>query len=645
MKKNYVLVAAGLGLAQLALLSTAAHAQDTTRVLNDVVVTATRSPTKLSDIGRVVEVITAAQINHAQGQTLPQLLNNVAGITFSGANNAPGISSSVFLRGALTGNTLILVDGFPVNDASSTDGSYDLNAFPLDQIDHIEILKGSGSTLYGSDAVSGVINIITKHPAGQGLKSNVQLSGGTYNTFKESAGLNGKVKNTGIAVNFSNTDSKGFPAATDITGKGGFKSDGFHQRSASINLNQQISEKFILNGNFQTSYNTGDLPLGAFQEDGTYTYKNTFLLAGIGAKLLLTKGSLLVNVTQNNVWNKYNDPPSVLLNDSTHQVNNNTGRITDAEAVLNYSLGKHFDLTSGAGFKYSSTNQYSLYNTMGYNPPASIISSDSAHSSIASIYTSLFYKVGIFHTELGGRYNHDSKYGNNFTYTFNPSVLLFDQLKVFGTIASAYKSPALYQLFSQYGNVDLKPETTTSFEAGFDWALIKNVLSFNTAFYKNNTKDVIYFYGFSGPYKNGDFQRTKGFESELKLTFDKLTASAYAAYVTGALTDENNIITNYLIRRPKNTYGANLYYQFTGEISAGLSYKYTGDRTDENFNTGNNVNLKHYNLLDAHVQYDVSKHLGLFADLKNLLDEKYTDWIGYNTSRFNFMAGIKYQIN
>src|ERR1700761_4098042 len=98
MKKIY-LIAAGLGLAQLALFSTAANAQDSTRVLNDVVVTATRSPKKQSEIGRVVTIITADQIAKSQGKTLPQLLNSVPGITFSGANNAPGISSSVSLRG------------------------------------------------------------------------------------------------------------------------------------------------------------------------------------------------------------------------------------------------------------------------------------------------------------------------------------------------------------------------------------------------------------------------------------------------------------------------------------------------------------------------------------------------------------------
>ncbi len=636
MKKNYVNVVAGLGLVQLALLSTAAHAQQTSRALDTVVVTATRSPKKLSEIGRVVTIISADQINKSQGKSLPELLNTIPGITFSGAENAPGISSSVFLRGASTGNTLILIDGFPVNNSSGIDGSYDLNAFPLDQIDHIEILKGSGSTLYGSDAVAGVINIITKHPKEQGLKANVQASGGTYNTFNESAGLNGKINNTGIAINLSNTDSRGFPAATDTTGKAGFRNDDFHQRAVSVNLNQQVSQKFILNGNFQTTYNKGNLPYGAFTDDKNYTYDNTFLFGGLGGKLLLDKGSLNVNVSQNDVRNDYND-----LNSSYEK---NTGHITNAEALFNYSLAKFLDITSGASFKYSNTNQYSTYDT---------IKSSEAHNSIASVYTSLFLKSGIFHMEVGGRYNHDSKYGSNFTYTINPSVLLADQFKIFGTIASAFKSPTLYQLFSPYGNIGLKPETTTSYEAGFDWELIKNMLSFNTVFYKYNTKQVIYFKDESsfpyGVYENGSSQSDKGFESELKLNLDKFAASAYAAYVTGRLTDENGAVTNGLLRRPSNTYGANFSYQVIKTVSVGLNYKYTGDRGDTKFDpvtfAASTVTLKHYNLVDAHLQWQACPKLLVFGDFKNIFDAKYTDWLGYNTRGFNFMAGLKYQIN
>jgi len=651
MKKNYLFVAASLGLAQLVLLSTAAHAQDTTRALNDVVVTASRSPKKLSDIGRVVTVITAADISHAQGKSLPELLNTVPGITFSGAENAPGISSSVFLRGASTGNALILIDGFPVNNAASIDNSYDLNAFPLDQIDHIEILKGTGSTLYGSDAVSGVINIITKHPKENGLKSNVQLAGGTYNTFNEAYGLNGRLNNTGIAVNLSNSDSRGFPAATDTTGKAGFKNDGFHLRSANVNLNQQVSQKFTLNGNLQTSYTSGDLPYGAFADDKNYTYNNTFVFGGIGGKLLLPKGTLLVNLSQNNVDNNFNELPST-ENFSTTQIVKNSGRITNLESVFNYNLDKYLDITSGAGYKYSNTTQYSLFNEPGYTPPASVITPGTANNSVASVFTSLFFKADIFHMELGGRYNHHSKYGDNFTYTINPSVILFDRLKIFGTAASAFKTPTLYQLFSQYGNINLKPETTTSYEAGFDWQIIKNALSFNTVFYRNNTNSVIYFFTettspFASLYKNGEFQKDRGYESEIKYNADKLTATAYIAYVTGTLTDATGITTNNLFRRPQHTAGANVYYQFCKGFSAGLNYKYTGDRTDENFNTFPTtiVTLKHYNLVDSHLQYEVNKHIGLFADLKNIFDAKYTDWLGYNTRGFNFMAGIRYKIN
>jgi vitamin B12 transporter len=641
MKKNYVNVVAGLGLAQLALLSATAHAQEKSRALDTVVVIASRSPKKLSETGRVVTIVSAEQINRSQGKSLPELLNTIPGITFSGANNAPGISSSIFLNGASSGNTLILVDGFPVNNAGSIEGSYDLNAFPLDQIDHIEILKGSGSTLYGSDAVAGVINIITKHAKKQGLNTSVQFSGGSYNTFKESAGVIGKLKNTGIAVNLTNADSKGFPAATDTTGKGGFRNDDFHQRSTSVNLEQKVTDKFSLNGNLQTTYNKGHLPYSAFTDDKNYTYNNTFLFAGIGAKVLLKKGDLKFNVSQNDVWNNYNDLP----NDANYNTSYHAkikGRITNAEAVFNYGLTKYLDITSGADFKYSGTDQTGTYDTIPH-----------VNNSIASVYTSLFFKSDIFRMELGGRYNHHNKYGSNFTYTINPSVLLTDQFKLFATVASAFKAPTLYQLSSQYGNESLKPETTTSYEGGFDWEIIGNTLSFNSLFYKRDTKSVIYFNSLPNPpygkYENGAFEHDKGFESNLAFNGKDISVTAYFAYVTGSQTDVNGTVTNGLIRRPKNSYGLNVNYHLIKSLSVGLNYKYTGDRADNTFDPVTyapvKVTLKHYNLVDAHLQYQACKKVQLFGDLNNILNQKYSDWVGYRTMGINFTAGLKYQIN
>jgi vitamin B12 transporter len=626
-----------------------ANAQDSARVLNTVVVTATRSPKKLSEIGRVVTIISAEEINRSQGKSLPQLLNTVPGITFSGAQNAPGIATSIYLRGASNGNTLILIDGFPANNASSIDGGYDLNAFPTDQIERIEILKGSGSTLYGSDAVAGVINIITKHAKGQGIKANAQLAGGSYSTFKEAAGINGRLNKTGLAVNLSNTDSKGFAAATDKLNTGEFTKDGFHQRSANVNIDQQISESFLLTGNLQATYNKGNLPNGAFSDDKDYNYDNKFWFGGLGAKIKLTRGSFIFNVTKNTVKNNFKNLPSD--NYGTHQETKNTGQITTVEEVLTYNLGKYFDITSGAAYKYSSTSQYSLFEQPGYTPGPQIINKDTANNSIASIYTSVFFKTGIFHMELGGRYNQHSKFGDKFTYTINPSLLLADQFKIFVTAASAFKAPSLYQLASQYRNPDLKPESTNSYEAGFDWEIIKSTLSFNTSFFKRKTTNVIYFKNLNsfpfGIYENGALQNDKGFESELNYTAHKLSASAWYAYVTGKQTDIKGLATANLFRRPKNSFGAKINYEFVDKISAGLIYKYTGDRSELVYNEATfksePVALKHYNLVDLHVEANITKQLNLYGDLQNVLNEKYIDWVGYNTRGINFMLGAKYQ--
>ncbi|PTQ96864.1 vitamin B12 transporter [Mucilaginibacter yixingensis] len=648
MKKNFIVVAAGLGLAQLALPATKALAQTrdtTTRDLNTVVVTATRSPKTLKEIGRAVTVISAEQIKQSQGKTLPQLLNLVPGLMFSGVTNAPGQATEVYLRGASAGNTLILIDGFPVNDAQSIAGNYDLNSIAMDQIDHIEILKGSGSTLYGSDAVAGVINIITRHAQGKGVKAAVQLNGGSYNTFRESADINGMVNQTGIAVNVSNTDSRGFSAAAPPSGNTlPFDNDGFYQRSISANISQYVSSAFTLKGNLQLSRNTGDLDFDAFTDDKDDTYKRTFMFAGLGAAWTLPAGSLLVNASQNNVWSDYNNLPSDNFN--TASASQNLGRVSNIEAVFNYTFDKNWSITSGADYKYYNTIQHSAYRTDGYNPPPSSVYGS---SNITSVYTSLFFKAGIFHIETGARYNHHNTYGDNFTYTINPSVYVFDRLKVFGTIASAYKAPTLYQLYAApYGNSALKPEkTTASYEAGFEWEVIKKVLTFNTAFYQRKIKDAITTDS-KFVYQNINRQNDKGFESELGFKKDKLTASAYMTYVVGKQTNAAGVEVNNLYRRPKNTYGANASYQVLPTFVVGLDYKYMGDRQDQDFNSPPYpaiVDLKHYNLLNAHLQWQATKKLMLFTDLNNILNKTYIEWYGYSTRKINFMSGLKYQFN
>lgn len=631
MKTKNFYVAAGLGLAQLALLNSNAHAQQRPVAnLDEVVVTASRSPKKISEIGKVVRVISAETLAQSQGRTLPEVLNNIAGITIGGNGGNPADVKAVYMRGASAANTLILIDGIPVNDASEISGEYNISAIPIDIIERVEILKGGNSTLYGSDAVAGVINIITKKGNG-GLSANVLATAGSYDTYKQVLGLNGQIQNTTVSFSAINSDSKNFSSAAPANGVSNFDKDGFHQKSVLLNMGQQINNRLSFRGNFQANKNAADLDNGAFSDALDYTYSKSSFLAGIGGRLALDKGALNFNISQNNVKNKYNKQGSLT---------NNAGNITHFETNLNYNFSKFIDLAGGISYRKLSTEQN--------NPYSSALFAD---NNMTSAFTSLFFRTNTgFQAELGGRLNKHSEYGSNFTYTINPSYLFAERYKLFVNLSSAYRVPSLYQLFSQYGNLSLEPETTTSFESGFDLNFSQNI-NFSLSYFRRDVKSVIDFGQIAANkfgYINQNRQKDNGFELELGLKpSSKISLNAYYAYVNGEVTTPVKTAFN-LFRRPKNTYGLNAGIELSKKISMNLLYKHTGDRTDRYFDGKTfktvEADLGSFNMVDAYIQYKPSTKLTLFTDVKNLLNEDYIEFAGYQTKGLNFNAGFRFGI-
>ncbi len=631
MKTKKLYVGLSLGLAQLVLLNSNIQAQERpVSNLEEVVVVASRSPKRLSEIGKVVRVITAETISRSQGRTLPELLNNVAGLTIGGNGGNAADVKAVYLRGASAANTLILIDGIPVNDASEISGEYNISSIPIENIDRIEILKGGNSTLYGSDAVAGVINVITRKGTGK-LAANLLATGGSYGTYKQVLGLSGQIEKTSITFNASNLDSDNFSSAAPANAESGFDKDGFHQKSMILNLGHQLSDRFQLRGNFQANNNSADLDNGAFSDAKDYTYNKSSYLAGIGGKIDFNKAVLNFNLSQNNLKNKYNNQGSVT---------NNAGDITHLESNLNYTFNNFIDIASGVSFRNLSTDQR--------NPFSSRLFAD---NNIKSLFSSLFVrsKMG-FQAEIGGRFNDHSEYGTNFTYTLNPSYLIAGRYKLYANFSSAYRVPSLYQLFSEFGNLALRPETSVTYETGFDLNFSQD-FNLSLSYFKRDIENVIDFGQVSAGkfgYINQNRQNGIGYEVELSYKpISLLNLNAFYAYVDGEVTTPVSTSFN-LFRRPKNSYGLNAGLNISKSLSFNLIYKFTGDRRDRYFDGKTfkvvEADLGSFNILDLYLQFKASTKLTLFTDIKNILDEDYVELAGYQTRGLNYNAGLRFDI-
>ena len=619
MKKNFLFVAAAFIGSQLS-----AQEDTTAKTLDEVVVTANKFPQKLSGTGKLITVITKEQILQSGGKDIAQVLSEQTGIIVSGANSNPGKDKSLFLRGATDKYTLLLLDGVPLNDPSGVGGSFDLRLLSLDNVERIEILKGSQSTLYGSNAVAGVINIISKKPATRNPQFKGLATYGSYNSFKGNANISQKTKLLEYDVNYAYSTTDGISEAKDITGTANFDKDGFNQHAVQTILGINVTDKFKLSPYYRFSKFRSNYDADAFT-DGTNHQTATLVNAGLTGHYKYKDGGLYFNyghdLTKRNFYSQYGDYFF-------------KGKFNNAEAYTDFNLAKNARLVAGLSYQSYRIDEMDTTN------------------SITSPYASFYFKNNKgLNVELGGRFNHHNQYGDNFTYSFNPSYLTQNNIKLFVNLTSGFRAPSVNELFGPFGaNPGLKPEKSNTQEAGLQAALAEKKLELTITGF-NRTIDNVIIYGFNG-YENRDKQHDYGAELEAGYSFSKqVSFKINYAYVDGKITQKLTAkdTTYYnLIRRPRHNIHLVGAYQVNKNLFISSSLQITGKRTDYDYSSfpASAVNLDAYALWNLYAAYTLSnKKLSIFTDIKNITDKKdYYEVYGYNVQGINVTAGLRFQL-
>jgi vitamin B12 transporter len=613
-------------------MSFAAMSQDSlkTTTLKEVVVTGTKFDVPIEKSGKTIFKISRESIERNAGKSLADLLNEVPGIQSDGNFSTPGSNISYYLRGGRNKNTLILIDGVPLNDPSAINAEYDLRYIPVSQIESVEVLKGGLSTLYGTGAAAGVINIKLKSPEKGKISGDVEASAGSFGTYSENASLRGGGKKLSFLVMGNNTSSKGFSSAQDNDPAVVFDKDGFNRQNAMLKLDYRMTPRFSIGG--QTAYEKFKADFDAYEfTDAANSQTYDQIRIGVTPKLNFEKGSLegkfFFNSNQRDFKSSY---PSTL-----------NGKNTQAEIIHRHSFSEKIQTVAGVNLQHMAFDQKSEFdNAKG----------DTTNFTMIDPYASIFVDLpqGL-NIHAGLRLNTHSVYGSQLVYNLNPSFLFNKdgkvRYKVIASVATSYITPSLYQLYSAYGNTELNPEKSINYESGF--SIITDALTFNAVWFERQETDPIDFvsiFDASGKYLRGEYQNLvserKVYGLEFNVDYKLNDKFSLAANYTSTDTDKPKSF----YKIPKTKYGMSLNATPFANALVTVKYNFTGDRTTFDFSKFSEVELKHYSLVDVFASYGLMRNaLTVYGGVNNLLDEKFIAQYGYTTRGRNFSAGIRYK--
>ncbi len=635
-------------------IAPSASADENADSFDEIVVVANRAPEPLSKIGNSVTVLSDVAIRESQATIVSDLLVQAPGVTFARTGGV-GQPTSIFIRGAESDQTVVVIDGVQLNDPSTTGGGFNFANLLTGDISRIEILRGAQSTLYGSQAMGGVINIVTGEPVGP-LGGGVTAEGGAHDTGYAAANVGGKTQGLlwRLSGNWYGTSGiPGFDARL-----GGKRADASQIGGGSGQLRYNLTPDLSVDvrGYYTQArtdfagYDNPPSPFFMFGDGKEYGKTNQAL--GYAGFTLRSPDRALTNrvafqYTNTETRNFDPDAPANYGSPSTETFYG-IGRNQREEYQGTWELAPHFEAVFGALHERSTIQTDSpAFDYAGPMPLDNYATIDSGYAQLQSEVI-----AGLTLT-TGGRYDRHNVYGGHPTgqvsaaWTFNNSHTILR-----ASFGQGFKTPSLYQLYSNYGNIALQPELANSWDVGVEHHAWDGRLQLSATYFSASSRDLIEFFDCTttpsplcvkdpfGYYTNIARASSRGVEFQAGLkAADRLTLSA-----NFTLTDAQDrsagsaTFGNQLPRRPKTAANASASYRWPSRFSAVVSARYAGRSFDD---AANQIALGGYVLVDAKISYTLSDRLELYGRVENATDKHYETAYQYGTFGRGGFAGVR----
>jgi len=615
--------------------------------MNEVVISATKTLSNSVELASSISVIDSEHISNSNANNVFDLLKNEIGISYT-RQGGNGTLSNINIRGANNSHTLVLIEGVEMNLVNDPGGVYDFSALPIDNIDRIEILRGPQSTLYGSDALAGVINIITKKGNGS-PKFSLLTEGGSYNSYKAQLSVNGSLQKINYSVSLSRTGSDGFSNASEKYGN--TEKDGYTFNNLSSILGYNISENAEVNfyTRFTKSKSDYDQFGGAFGDDPTYVFNQEELSIRGEGKLKSFNGLWDQKIGASFIRNvrKYSFDTSAASIFFSRSLYN--GKKYKVDFQNDFHLSVSNQLTGGIDFEYEETSsEYFSFNYVGLPDYASLF--PLRNSRTVSGY--LQHQINInkrFFASIGVRLDDHSQFGSQFTYRFAPAYLIHEtSTKIKATLGTGFKTPSLFYLYDpSFGNENLSPEKSFGWDFGVEQFLFKDNLSIGVTYFDNKFSDMFGFDNATFKTININKAETRGIEIYFEtIIFNSINLKANYNYIKALDKSENTPnFDKKLLRRPENKIGLLIDYSILQKANINAELIWVGSREDFDFVNFTRVEMKNYLLANFAAHYNLFNFLRLNLRIENLLDTDYEEVFGYGTAGLSFYGGIKLMID